>query len=318
MTFSRSGFEGAQAFPAHWAGDERSTFEAFRASVRAGISAGLSGIAFWGWDFAGFSGEVPSAELYLRSAAMAALCPIMQYHAESRGEQCRDRTPWNIAERSGDPSVIGAYRSLARLRMNLVPYLWAAAEASSRDGLPMMRALFAEYPGEAYLDGVDDEYLLGPAILVAPVMDEGATSRSLLLPSGRWAPLLGGESLEGGRSLRVAAPLGSPLCGTPAFIREDSAIPLNLPRDFSFPGDVGNSVEGCERLCFLVSAVKGFDFEYRRYDGSAVRLAARRENGKLAVTVENESGSPVWVAEASASSRTFRQAGEGRTELNLG
>ncbi len=82
ITFSRAGHTGAGAFPTHWAGDENSTWEAFRRSIVAGLSAGLSGVAFWGWDIAGFSDALPSAELYLRATAMAAFCPIMQYHSE--------------------------------------------------------------------------------------------------------------------------------------------------------------------------------------------------------------------------------------------
>ena len=107
VTFSRSGFTGAGSYPLHWAGDEDSTWAAFTASITAGLTAGTSGVFFWGWDLAGFSGEIPDAELYLRAAAMACLCPIMQYHSEfnHHRQPCRDRTPWNIAERTGDTSV---------------------------------------------------------------------------------------------------------------------------------------------------------------------------------------------------------------------
>jgi alpha-glucosidase (family GH31 glycosyl hydrolase) len=81
LTFSRAGHTGAGRFPAHWAGDENSTWEAFRRSIVAGLTAGLSGVIVWGWDLAGFSDDLPSTELYLRSAAMAAFCPIMQYRS---------------------------------------------------------------------------------------------------------------------------------------------------------------------------------------------------------------------------------------------
>ena len=100
--------------PAHWAGDEDSTWEAYRASLTAGLSAGASGVAFWGWDLAGFSGELPSAELYKRSTAMATFCPIMQYHSEhnEHREPLADRTPWNVAEHRDDPDVNVVYRSM--------------------------------------------------------------------------------------------------------------------------------------------------------------------------------------------------------------
>ena len=116
ITFSRAGYTGAGAFPAHWAGDENSTWEAYRRSIVAGLSAGLSGVLFWGWDIAGFSEALPSAELYLRATAMAAFCPIMQYHSEYRapGTPSKDRTPWHIQARSGDERVIPIYRCLCQ------------------------------------------------------------------------------------------------------------------------------------------------------------------------------------------------------------
>ena len=104
VTFSRAGFAGSQAYPAHWAGDEDSTWEAFRASLVAGLSAAMCGVAFWSWDLAGFSGPLPSAELYKRAAAMAAFSPIMQYHSEHNDHRrpLADRTPWNVADHTGD------------------------------------------------------------------------------------------------------------------------------------------------------------------------------------------------------------------------
>lgn len=113
ITFSRSGYTGAQTYPAHWAGDERSTFEAFKRQLIAGINSGMSGVLFWGWDLGGFNGDIPSAELFMRATSMATFCPIMQYHAESKGEFNQDRTPWNIAERTNTPKVIDVYRFFA-------------------------------------------------------------------------------------------------------------------------------------------------------------------------------------------------------------
>ncbi|MBK8048751.1 MAG: hypothetical protein IPK16_17480 [Anaerolineales bacterium] len=104
IIFSRAGYAGAGAFPLHWEGDENSSWEAFRRSLIAGLTAGLGGILFWGWDIAGFSQALPTAELYLRATAMAAFCPIMQYHSEYTppGEPSKDRTPWRVQEHSGD------------------------------------------------------------------------------------------------------------------------------------------------------------------------------------------------------------------------
>ncbi len=113
ITFSRAGYTGAQRYPMHWAGDERSTFQAFRSSMIAGLSSSMSGIPFWGWDLGGFHGDIPTAELFIRSTQMAAFCPVMQYHAETKGEFNQDRTPWNIAERTESAAC---YRFIQKVR----------------------------------------------------------------------------------------------------------------------------------------------------------------------------------------------------------
>lgn len=209
ITFSRAGFTGAQAYPCHWAGDENSTWEAFRHSILAGLNAGISGIPFWGWDLAGFSGEIPSAELYLRAAAVAVFCPIMQYHSEynEHRQPCRDRTPWNIAERTGKPAVIEIYRRFAQLRMGLLPYIETEAAHSRATGEPLMRALLLDYPEDPLAWKIADQYCFGRALLVAPVVEPGVTQRRLYLPSGEWEDFWDGTHLIGGQWITRPTPL---------------------------------------------------------------------------------------------------------------
>ena len=199
ITFSRAGFTGAAASPAHWAGDENSTWEAFRASITAGLTAGASGILFWGWDISGFSGEIPTAELYLRAAAMACLCPIMQYHSEynEHREPSRDRTPWNIAQRTGDPRVLPLYRRFARLRMRLVPYLYEQAQRSIAVGKPLMRAPFFDVRDDPRIWDFPYQYFLGDDLLVAPVVEEGARNWQVYLPAGEWVDVWSRASVTG-------------------------------------------------------------------------------------------------------------------------
>jgi len=166
LTFSRAGFTGSQRSPAHWAGDENSTWDAFRHSILAGLSAGISGVPFWSWDLGGFGGETPSAELYLREAAMAAFCPIMQYHSEfnQHREPNRDRTPWNIQARTGNEQVIPIFRFFVNVRHNLMPYIWQEAQYAAQTGQPMMRALALwERDASPYA------YFLGRDLLVCPL-----------------------------------------------------------------------------------------------------------------------------------------------------
>lgn len=137
----RRGADGNNLFPVHYArafGDLlRRHGKAPVTFSRAGITASACGVVYWGWDLAGFSGDVPGAELYLRAAGAAAFMPIMQYHSEfnHHREPLRDRTPWNVAERTGDERVVPVFRRLAELRERLVPYLAEQAGLPARGRL---------------------------------------------------------------------------------------------------------------------------------------------------------------------------------------
>ena len=216
VTFSRAGFTGAGALPCHWAGDEDSTWEAYRASITAGLSAGVSGVFAWGFDHGGFSGEIPDPELYLRSAAMAMLCPIMQYHSEynHHREPSRDRTPWNIAERHADPSVLSIYRRFTTIRERLVDYLDVQYHAGAKRGVPLMRALALAWPRDPRVWDHPFQYLLGDHLLVAPVTEPGVEEWTVYLPAGEWLDAWDGTPHTGGTTVTVPAPLDR----IPAFV----------------------------------------------------------------------------------------------------
>jgi alpha-glucosidase (family GH31 glycosyl hydrolase) len=209
MTFSRSGHAGAGSFPGHWAGDEKSTWSAYRASVTAGLTAGASGVFLWSWDHGGFSGELPTAELYLRTAAMAVFSPIMQYHAEYNGHRApsRDRTPWNVAEQTGDPRALTDYRWFTRLRERLAPYLIDQTRRSISGSRPLMRAPFFEWPEDEQLWAYPFQYLLGDDLLVSPVVDEGVAEWETYLPAGDWVDVWTGAELPGGQVVSRDVPL---------------------------------------------------------------------------------------------------------------
>lgn len=233
VLFSRAGWSGSQRWSVHWAGDQMSTWKELRAQLSAGLSAGLSGFPYWTFDIGGFAGPLPSAELYLRAFALAAFCPLMQWHSEPVYGQfaavmkgsggVNDRSPWNMAAASGDASIVPACRDLSRLRMALLPYLRACARRSAATGEPMMRHLLLDHPGDGKAAGVDDQFLLGPDLLVAPVVEEGASGRDVYFPSGSWVDVYSGEIFEGGGTAYAASAPGA----IPAYRRRGAAVPLD-------------------------------------------------------------------------------------------
>lgn len=288
ITFSRSGYTGAQTMPLHWAGDEKSTFDAFRSSIIAGLSSGISGLPFWGWDLGGFSGEIPSAELFIRSAQMAAFCPVMQYHAESKGEFNMDRTPWNIAERRQQPQALDLYKTYADLRMNLLPYLYDQAIRSSESGHPLMRAMMLAYPDDLRCRELSLQYLFGDHLLVAPVTEEGAREAEVYFPEGSWLSLFDVHSQEGGQTAVIPAELGQ----IPVYLRSNGVVALHLRDDLKLAGHVGNRLDGYERLCLMVyltdSIKEGTVFQDDL--GTSVKMKASRNGNvsELALTVQGE------------------------------
>lgn len=293
LTFSRAGYTGAQNFPAHWAGDERSTFSAFKRSLIAGLSSGMSGIPFWSWDLAGFNGDIPSAELFVRSAEMAAFCPIMQYHAESKGEFNQDRTPWNIAERTGDIRALEGYRFYANVRMNLLPYIYDQALRTSESGIPLMRALFLEYPDDPRSYSIYDQYLFGDSLLVAPVIEESMEERMVYFPEGSWVNIWSNEIVSGPSYVRVKAPLMS----IPVYARVGSVMLTNCDSSLELGSWVGNDVSSYTVPVLRVYPEDSMVKEVRDHLGQEWLVKASYQEGSWHISVDAEVQAIVGVPE---------------------
>ncbi|HEX7405341.1 MAG TPA: TIM-barrel domain-containing protein [Candidatus Nanopelagicaceae bacterium] len=209
VTFSRSGFAGSSAYPTFWAGDEDSTWEAFQASIRAGITASASGIFFWGWDIGGFSGALPTTELYLRGTAMATFCPIMQFHSEFNHHHVpsNDRSPWNLATRNSDPEILTIFREFVEIRKSLIPYLCVEGELAIASGRPLMAGLFFDYSHDPEIWDVPYQYMLGRYLLVAPITEPGITTAKVYLPEGNWRDFWSSRNFAGKQWVEVDVPI---------------------------------------------------------------------------------------------------------------
>lgn len=214
LVWRRGGYIGSQRYPGAWAGDTRSTWEEMLACLRGGLSAGFNGEAFWASDIAGFTGPAPTPELYIRWAQWGLLSPLSRFHGANS-----PREPWRFGEKA-----VEVVRHYARLRYRLLPYLVRCAEEACATGLPILRHMHLEYPDEPGTEYVDDQYLLGPDLLVAPVFAPGARERAVYFPSGAWLDWDDpSRRYEGPRYHRVPAPLER----IPLFRREGADIPTD-------------------------------------------------------------------------------------------
>lgn len=262
VLFSRAGYKGQQNYPIQWAGDQKSTWDELRHILIAGISIGICGVPFWGFDIAGFAGELPSIELYERATQLAVFTPIMQWHSEPLGGQfldvlpgtkdINDRSPWNMASFYQDEGLIDRLRYHHNLRTNLLPYIYDQAKKSSDTGIPMMKHLILEYPEEEEVYDMEDCFMLGD-ILIAPIVFEEKSERELYLPDGTWTNLWSGETLTGSKKYKVD-------CGKeriPVFVRNGGCIALNLGEDRKLGSYVGNSMKEYNELCFYIVGDQG-------------------------------------------------------------
>lgn len=286
IVFFRSGGVGAGQHPIAWAGDQTSSFSAYRDAMRATMNASMSGVPFVTWDLAGFSGEIPSTELYKRSIAQAAFSPIMQLHSEWGGDPSPSvaRTPWNMYDRTGDIDCINIYRKFANYRMSLIPYLYNQAKYTNATGVPMMRSMAYEFPGDTTADDMEFQYMLGENLLVAPIENEGQTDKLIYLPEGEWIDLFWGAKRPGGSLITYSAGLDS----IPVFVKAGSVIPLNLNADYAFGESVGNSTDSYTNLTFRIYPQGDTTFDYYDYVAESqvqVVVQENASNGTISVQV---------------------------------
>jgi alpha-D-xyloside xylohydrolase len=186
LIWARSAWAGSQRYPIHWGGDAESTDDGMAAELRGGLSFGLSGFSFWSHDVGGFVSR-PSNDLYARWLAFG----ILSSHTRCHGTAPKE--PWHYG-----PAFVEEFRRIDDLKYELMPYVYAQAKDCSEHGLPMVRALFVEYPNDPGSWLVDNEYLFGSSILAAPLFHENATGRDVYLPPGTWIDYQTGKSYEGG------------------------------------------------------------------------------------------------------------------------
>ena len=267
--FARSATVGGQKFPVHWGGDCNSTYVSMSESLRGGLSLALSGFGFWSHDIGGFEGTAP-ADVYMRWLQFG----LLSSHSRLHGSESY-RVPWLFGE-----EAVEVCRKFTRLKNTLMPYLYAKAVEAHETGVPVMRPMMAEFAGDLACEDLDRQYMLGDAVLVAPVF-RADDEVDYYLPDGVWTHLLTGETETGGRWRHGRYDKLS----LPVFVRKNTILPVGANEE-----------------------TPAYDYA----DGLTLRLY--RITGKARRTVCDTEGRPVLTVTAERDGDTLTVRLEGRAE----
>lgn len=217
LLWGRSGFAGSQNYPANWAGDSSTHKNNLAAILRGGLSMGISGVSFWGFDIGGFyncdyegNRTKPSDEEYVRSVQMGLLAPLSRSHG-----QATPREPWEYSKEAQE-----AFLKINKFRYRLFPYLYSLAMETHNEGIPMMRAMMLEFQEDLNTRELFTQYMLGNALLVAPVFDQ--QTQHVYLPAGSWVDWNTGNRVCGGTWIAENCALDT----LPLYFKEDTVLPL--------------------------------------------------------------------------------------------
>ncbi|MFO1496903.1 MAG: glycoside hydrolase family 31 protein [Verrucomicrobiota bacterium] len=213
FVITRAGYAGLQKHALVWTGDNDSTWEHLADSVQMLLNLGLSGIAFCGADVGGFHHNT-TGELLARWTQLAAFTPFFRNHSNIG---TIDQEPWAFG-----PKIESICRRFIQLRYQLLPYLSGLFREAHREGIPVMRPLLWHYPNDPKAVAAGDQFLLGADLLVAPILRQGATARSVYLPAGTWFDFWTGAAHRGGAHLLAEADLDS----MPIYVRAGAIIPF--------------------------------------------------------------------------------------------
>ncbi|GAA1989895.1 alpha-xylosidase [Isoptericola halotolerans] len=303
VVFARAATAGGQQMPVHWGGDCDSTYAAMAESLRGGLSLAMSGFGYWSHDIGGFEGT-PDAGVFKRWLAFGLLSSHSRLHGSSSY-----RVPWVF-----DDEAVEVARRLTHLKMRLMPYLGRLAEEVVGDGTPMMRPMVLEFPQDRATFGVDTQYTLGDALLVAPVFREDGTAE-VYVPEGRWTHLDPGAVADGGPidGDVVTGPRWVTethgFASLPLLVRPGSVLPVGARTDrpdYAWAEDV---------TLHCVELAVGHDSEVRVPGGEGAPATFRVRRTEDAVVVSSGNASTRWAVQVGGLRTEAIGPGEVRIDL---
>lgn len=313
----RNGYAGMQRYASFlWSGDVYSTWETLQTHIPIALNTALSGIPYWGTDVGGF---VPTpeftAELYVRWFQFGAFCPLFRCH----GRAWKLRLPWGWNTGDPGPTEINAYsgaalpdasqlhdtrvepicRKYLELRYRMLPYLYSAVRECTRSGVPIIRPLWLHFPNDPTSVACGDEYLWGESILVAPVVEKGASDRRVYLPPATWYDFWNGERFDGGREISRSVDLET----MPLYVRAGSILPFGPVKQYvdeKVDDSLTVSIYPGADASFMLYDDDGISFDYRKGEWMGIEMTwndkSRTLELKLAAGSRMLSPSPRTIA----------------------
>ena len=209
LIWARSAYSGSQRYPVHWSGDATANFPTLASCLRGGLSFGLSGFTYWSHDIGAISDHEHTPALYIRWAQFG----LFSSHSRCHGTK---REPWHFGK-----EALRIFRKFDNLRYRLLPYIYTQSKISGEKGLPLLRALVLEYQDDPATFTIEDQYMFGDSLLIAPILAESDT-RKIYLPEGEWVDWWDKKVYQGQQWINYTASLNI----LPLFVKKGNIIPL--------------------------------------------------------------------------------------------
>jgi alpha-glucosidase (family GH31 glycosyl hydrolase) len=259
ILYARGAAPGTQRWLGQFAGDHPSTFEGLRHVLTGALNLCACGYSTWGSDIGGYFG-FPQPAVYMRWVQFGCFSPLMRPHGVA------PREPWHFGE-----AATRNYKVLAWTRENLLDYIHNAAVLAQQAGLPIMRSMPVAFPSQPQLAALSDQYMFGPDLLIAPVVEEGV-ARNVTFPPGGWTNIWDGNTFAGPVVRNIVAPLDT----IPVYMRPGAAFPVRLARGLRF----GESMTaGCVHAVIVTLPSSGEEVSFANANGDAASVSSQPGTG---------------------------------------
>jgi alpha-glucosidase (family GH31 glycosyl hydrolase) len=288
-SLARSGFSGIQSYGTTvWSGDNDTSWDAFTHNLQLGLSSGMSGIPYFTNDTGGFNGAKPSDELYGRWMQAAAFMPVFRAHGEDSANTGKgSREPWAF------PTVENIVKDTIQQRYRMLPYIYSAANETLKNNTPIMRALVMDNSKDSNVFNLQDEWMFGKSMLVAPVHVEGAKKRDVYLPEGNWYDWNGNNVYTGGTIKDYSADSNK----IPVFVKEGAIIPLRQDENYvgEKPDDYLNLKvyphKDGSTLSFTLYEDDGNTYSYEKAQSATTLISTSQQANNITLNIAAMTGS---------------------------